>query len=264
LFFASWNVTLKFSPARTLPVLSANVSGRVRVERKNVKSFFSLLRLEKRERISFSVNPGCGHTLNSIEGFSFGAAEERVPVGFSLDSKESLNQFLANVERRALRIAWFASRNMDEALDLVQEAMMKFAERYARRPEEEWSVLFYRILQNRITDWHRRNLVRKRLFRWFGQKEAEEAEGDPLDWFADNKVPGPFQKLQQSETGAALEKAIRTLPLRQRQTFLLRAWEGLDIAQTAKVMGCSEGSVKTHYFRALKALRTVLEEFAYE
>ncbi len=185
-------------------------------------------------------------------------------MGFSLDSKESLNQFLAKVERKALRMARFASRNTDEALDLVQEAMMKFAERYARRPEEEWTVLFYRILQNRITDWHRRNMVRKRLFRWFGQTEGEEAEGDPLDRIADNKTPGPFQKMRQLETGTALEKAIRSLPLRQRQAFLLRAWEGLDIAQTAKVMGCSEGSIKTHYSRAVNTLRTQLEDFAHE
>ncbi len=161
-------------------------------------------------------------------------------------------------------MARFASQNTDEALDLVQDAMMKFAERYARRPEEEWTVLFYRILQNRITDWHRRNMVRKKIFRWFGRMEAEEEEGDPLDRIADNKVPGPFQKMQQSETGAAVEKAVRSLPLRQRQAFLLRAWEGMDIAQTAKAMGCSEGSIKTHYSRAVRTLRALLEDFAHE
>lgn len=140
---------------------------------------------------------------------------------------------------------------------------MKFAERYARRPENEWPALFYRVLQNRITDWHRRNMVRKRIFGWFRRVE-EEAEGDPLDRIADSKTAGPFEKMRQSETGAALEKAVRALPLRQRQTFLLRAWEGMDIAQTAAIMGCSQGSIKTHYSRAIKTLRTMLEDFAHE
>jgi RNA polymerase sigma-70 factor (ECF subfamily) len=160
-------------------------------------------------------------------------------------------------------MAQFASRNNDEALDLVQEAMMKFAERYTRRPKEEWPALFYRVLQNRITDWHRRNMVRKRFFGWIGRTREDIEERDPLDRVADNKIPGPFEKLWQSEAGAALEKAIRTLPLRQQQAFLLRAWEGMDIAQTAAAMGCSAGSIKTHYSRAVTALRTLLEDFAH-
>jgi RNA polymerase sigma-70 factor (ECF subfamily) len=185
-------------------------------------------------------------------------------TGFPLDSKESLNGFLAGVERRALRMAQFASRNSAEAMDLVQEAMMKFSEKYSARPENEWPVLFYRVLQNRITDWHRRNTVRKRVFGWLGMGREEEEEGDPIGRVADLKSPNPFEKLLLSEAGAAMEKAIRSLPLRQRQAFLLRAWEGLDIAQTASVMGCSEGSIKTHYSRAVSSLRTRLEEFAHE
>ncbi len=161
-------------------------------------------------------------------------------------------------------MARFASRNTDEALDLVQEAMLKFVERYSLRPEEEWKVLFYRVLQSRITDWHRRNMVRKRFFGWIGGRREEEDEGDRLDRVADPKTPGPFEKMEQSEAGVALEKAIRTLPLRQRQAFLLRAWEGMDIAQTAEAMGCSQGSIKTHYSRALNTLRMLLEDFANE
>ena len=99
-------------------------------------------------------------------------------MGFLLDSKESLNRFLMNVERRALRMARFASRNSEEALDLVQEAMMKFSERYAARPEGEWPVLFYRVLQSRIMDWHRRNAVRKRIFGWLGRGHEEEEESE--------------------------------------------------------------------------------------
>ena len=184
-------------------------------------------------------------------------------MGFPLDSRESLNRFLADVERRALRMAQFASRNSDEALDLVQEAMMKFCERYAARPEGEWPVLFYRVLQSRIMDWHRRNTVRKRIFGWLGRGHEEEDENDPIARVADSKTPGPFEKTLQSEAGAAMENAIRSLPLRQRQAFLLRAWEGLDIAQTAAVMRCSEGTIKTHYSRAVSTLRTLLEDFAH-
>jgi RNA polymerase sigma-70 factor, ECF subfamily len=161
-------------------------------------------------------------------------------------------------------MAQFASRNSDEALDLVQDAMMNFAERYAHRPEEEWPGLFYRVLQNRITDWHRRNTVRKRFFGWIGRAREDKEEGDPFDRVADNKIPGPFEKILQSEAGTALERAVRTLPLRQQQAFLLRAWEGMNIAQTAVAMACSEGSIKTHYSRAVTALRKLLEDFAHE
>lgn len=160
-------------------------------------------------------------------------------------------------------MALLASRNSAEALDLVQEAMLKFSEKYAARPEGEWTVLFYRVLQSRITDWHRRNTVRKRVFGWLGVGR-EDAEDDPLDRAPDIKNPGPFERVLLSEAGAAIEKAVRSLPLRQRQAFLLRAWEGLDIAQTASVMGCSEGSIKTHYSRAVSALRTLLEDYAHE
>jgi RNA polymerase sigma-70 factor (ECF subfamily) len=161
-------------------------------------------------------------------------------------------------------MAQFASRNSDTAMDLVQETMMKFSERYATRPEGEWTVLFYRVLQSRIMDWHRRNTVRKRIFGWLGRGYEEEGENDPIERVADSKTPGPFEKMRQSEAGAAMEKAIRALPPRQRQAFLLRAWEGLDIAQTAAVMGCSEGSIKTHYSRAVSTLRRLLEDFAHE
>jgi RNA polymerase sigma-70 factor, ECF subfamily len=161
-------------------------------------------------------------------------------------------------------MAQFASRNSDTAMDLVQEAMMKFVEKYGSRPENEWSVLFYKVLQSRIMDWHRRNTVRNRIFGWLGKGNAEEEESDPIERAADFRNPDPLEKALQSEVGAAMEKAVRALPLRQRQAFLLRAWEGLDISQTAAVMGCSEGSIKTHYSRAVSSLRMKLEGFAHE
>ena len=178
----------------------------------------------------------------------------------ALDFKDSLNGFLADVERRAFKMARFASRNTDEAFDLVQEAMLQFLRRYADRPHEEWKPLFYRILQSRITDWHRRTSVRKRFLAWLGRKDGEEERTDPLESVADPVNPNPSDHVLREEKRMALEKAIRALPLRQQQAFLLRAWEGMDVAQAAFAMGCSQGSVKTHYSRAVHTLRGLLED----
>jgi len=163
---------------------------------------------------------------------------------------------------RAYRMAEFSVGDTEEALDLVQDAMFGFVRRYSTRPESEWSTLFYRILQNRITDWYRRTAVRNRFRVWFGKSDQEsDVKEDPIQAVADPKAPDPSRDLFNSEAAVAMKAAIRTLPLRQRQAFLLRAWEGLDVAQTSTVMGCSEGSVKTHYFRAVHALRELLEEY---
>jgi len=156
--------------------------------------------------------------------------------------------------------ARFATSNNDEALDLVQDAMLDFVKRYTGRPAGEWYVLFYRILQSRITDWYRRASVRNRFRHWFGADDNDEGE-DPLNNIADPAAPGPAEMMDRRCMAEALEKAVRRLPLRQRQAFLLRAWEGFDVAQTASAMGCTEGSVKTHYSRAVHTLRTYLEEY---
>lgn len=155
----------------------------------------------------------------------------------------------------------FATGDTDDALDLVQDAMCDFARRYSARPAAEWGVLFYRVLQSRITDWHRRNIVRKRFRVWFGPDPDGEEGEDRLQNFADPAAPGPAELLSRRDTAEALNKALTELSLRQRQAFLLRAWEGFDVAQTAAAMGCSEGSVKTHYSRAVHALRDLLEEY---
>jgi RNA polymerase sigma-70 factor (ECF subfamily) len=173
------------------------------------------------------------------------------------DSKEMLNRFLGEVERRAFQMARFATRNRDEALDLVQEAMLQFVRLYSVRPREEWSVLFYRVLRSRITDWHRRTFVRRKILAWLGRPE-EDVE-DPLQSLPDTGNPNPSDHLLREEERGILEKAIRGLPLRQQQAFLLRSWEGMDLKQTAFVMKCSEGSVKTHYSRAVHTLRGLLE-----
>jgi len=177
-----------------------------------------------------------------------------------LNSKDMLNRFLADVERRAFKMAQFASRNTDEALDLVQEAMFEFVRRYSDRPAEKWRALFYHILQSRIIDWHRRNFVRRRVLAWLGRGKEEEDQGDSLESLADPASLTPYDQVARQEEMVALEKAIRALPLRQQQAFLLRAWEGMDVNQAAFAMGCSKGSIKTHYFRAVHALRGVLED----
>jgi len=172
-----------------------------------------------------------------------------------------LNNFLAGIEVRALRMAEFSVGDTDEALDLVQDAMLGFVRSYSSRPDKEWNALFYRILQNKITDWYRRSAVRNRFRAWLGFSgdDSEEKE-DPIQTLADNSSPDPAKSLMLSDAATALKRAIRSLPNRQRQAFLLRAWEGMDVAQTAFAMGCSEGSVKTHYSRAVHTLRGLMEE----
>ena len=182
--------------------------------------------------------------------------EERI-----LQQSKALERFLADVERRAFRIAQMAVRDADEAMDIVQGAMIRLARSYAARPSEEWRPLFYRILQNGIRDSQRRRAVRARIFGWWPERsaDAEDAAPDPLEQVAD-EGPGLPERLMATDAVRRLEVAIGTLPRRQREAFTLRCLEGLDVAQTALAMGCSEGSVKTHYFRALQALRAELGE----
>jgi RNA polymerase sigma-70 factor (ECF subfamily) len=177
-----------------------------------------------------------------------------------LNHTQALDHFLASVERRALRMAQIATGNDDEALDLVQEAMVRLVQHYADRDGSEWGPLFHCILQSRIRDWYRRTRVRNRWREWFGTRpEDEEDANDPLEGVADPSAK-PDEELRRKRAAVALEAALRTLPLRQQQAFLLRAWEELDVAQTAAAMRCSEGSVKTHFFRAVRALRKQLGE----
>lgn len=173
-----------------------------------------------------------------------------------LDSR-ALDRFLAGIERRALRMAEIATGNRDEALDIVQDAMLMLARRYARRAESEWGPLFHRILQNRIRDWYRRGKVRHRWLEWL---HADDEDDDPLATHADPRARRPEDEIGNRRAGHAIEAALHALPRRQQQAFLLRAWEGLDVAATAAAMDCSEGSVKTHFSRAVHALREQLED----
>ncbi len=178
------------------------------------------------------------------------------------DGARALETFLAEVERKAFRIAQIALRHEADALDVVQDAMMQLAHRYATRPPGEWRPLFYRILENRIRDMQRRRMVRQRvmaLMPWRGD-DGQEAV-DPIEQAIDG-APAPAEQVDSGQMLQALERALALLPARQRQAFLLRNMEGLDVAGTAAAMQCSQGSVKTHYFRALQALRSKLEDFS--
>ena len=199
--------------------------------------------------------------MNACSGvFAVSCTREHSMGAKTLERERQLNQFLAEVERRALRIAEIAVRDRDEALDLVQEAMIKLARNYAERPGEEWTPLFYRILQNGVRDWHRRQKVRNRVMVWFGRTKKDEDEYDIVANTPDPAARTPDDLLQTREAMQRLEASIHELPDRQREAFMLRTFEGLDVAGTAVAMGCSQGSVKTHYSRAVHALRDKLGE----
>ncbi len=181
--------------------------------------------------------------------------------GAVLEHTQDLNQFLAEIERRAFRMAQVALRDPDDALDVVQDAMLKLARSYGTRPSTEWRPLFYRILENGIRDLQRRRTVRKKFMVWLpGPKDDPDNEAmDPLDSVADGGPDAP-ELMMQDQAMQQLESSLRALPARQREAFMLRNFEGLDVAETAKAMGCSEGSVKTHYSRAVHSLREQLGE----
>jgi RNA polymerase sigma-70 factor (ECF subfamily) len=168
---------------------------------------------------------------------------------------------LAEIERRAFRMAQVALRDPDDALDVVQDAMLKLARNYSAKPSAEWRPLFYRILENGIRDLQRRRTVRKKIMVWLpGSKEDPDNEAqDPLDGVADGGPDVP-ELLMQDQAMQRLEGSLRALPARQREAFMLRNFEGLDVAETARAMGCSQGSVKTHYSRAVHSLREQLGE----
>jgi RNA polymerase sigma-70 factor (ECF subfamily) len=183
------------------------------------------------------------------------AFEDEPAPSLAREASPALERFLERVARRALRMAELSTGHRDEALDLVQDALFGFVRHYAERTEAEWTPLFWRVLDSRLNDWHRRQRVRGR---WWVSRAADD-EADPVDLAPDPHEPGPLARLAGDEAARAIEAALRRLPLRQRQAFLLRLWEGLDVADTAKAMRCSEGSVKTHLWRALSSLRRELE-----
>lgn len=183
-----------------------------------------------------------------------------------LASRSELSAFLEGVERRAFKQAVFAVRDEDAALDIVQDAMLRLAEKYGHRPVEELPLLFHRIVQNAIRDWYRRQKVRSlwtTLLSSLGAGRGEEDDYDPLETLeaadGSNVEESPAAQLEQSQVLEIIEQEIAKLPSRQREAFIMRYWEELDVAETARAMGCSEGSVKTHCSRATHALASALK-----
>jgi RNA polymerase sigma-70 factor (ECF subfamily) len=178
-------------------------------------------------------------------------------------SVRELSSFLEEVERRAFRQTAYAVHDDHAALDIVQDSMMKLAHKYADKPAEEFPMLFQRILQNTTRDYWRRQKIRNlwtTLLSSFGAG-ADGDDRDPLETIdvGDNSHE-PSVQLERSQTLSVIEDALRKLPTRQREAFVLRYWEDMDVATTASIMGCSQGSVKTHCSRAVHAMAIELKK----
>lgn len=187
------------------------------------------------------------------------------PGGFALASRSELSAFLESVERRAFKQAVFAVRDADAALDIVQDAMLRLSERYGDRPAVELPMLFHRIVQNAVRDYFRRQKVRSlwtTLLSSLAPGRSGDDDQDPLETLlvsGESKwAEGPGEQLERLQVIEIIEQEIAKLPARQREAFVMRYWEELDVAETARVMGCSEGSVKTHCSRAAHALAHAL------
>ena len=180
-------------------------------------------------------------------------------------SDKELSDFLKSIERRAFKRAVYAVRDEDAALDIVQDTMIRLAQNYADRPPAELPLLFQRILSNATMDWFRRRKVRNAVVRNFSDFEpaGEDGDFDILEFLQTQGTGGANESAADSvsrdQTLALIEAAVAQLPTRQREAFLLRYWEELDVAETAATMGCSEGSVKTHCSRAVHALAKALQ-----
>ena len=191
------------------------------------------------------------------DGSPLGAEGAALPLA-GRGRRQAMERFLAEVEKRAFQLARLSLRDEDDALDAVQDAMLKLCRHYADRPESEWRPLFFRILVNQVQDQRRRRTVRGRLFPWWTERTAEDETAPDIVEATPDTRQEPLRLIEGEQDLRAVAAAIEQLPTRQQQAFLLRTLEGLDVADTAQAMGCSEGSVKTHHFRALQALRTAL------
>jgi len=216
-----------------------------------------MARIDRRKALDVVAKPSHGV---AIVGLALSIAQREASLGGEGALIGALIEaFLRDVEARAYRIALVQIRDRHEALDIVQDAMIRLVRGYSSRPSEEWPPLFYRILQNRIRDVQRRRAVRARFVSFFGGTASEE-EHDPIAEAPGPRGENPLEQVTADDAMRALERALDDLPARQREAFMLRNFEGLDVAQTAAAMGCTEGSVKTHYSRAVHRLREVLAE----
>lgn len=189
-----------------------------------------------------------------------------IPLVLCMATDKELSDFLAHVEKRAFKQAVYAVRRDESALDIVQDAMIKLAEKYGDKPAAELPMLFQRILQNTILDYFRREKVRNTwisLFSGLGKRDGEHDDFDILDAYeaedgsqAAESTADQFERMQ---TLGLIEAEVQKLPARQREAFLMRYWQDMDVAETAEAMGCSEGSVKTHCSRATHTLAASLK-----
>lgn len=197
-----------------------------------------------------------------MTGFSISMDLKPKTTGAIQDStinlEKRLQLFMHEVSGRALVMMENACHQQDVAMDLVQEAFISLHQHYAHKTSEEWYPLFYTILNNKLTDWRRKEARRQQRFGWLRLNPLSDEDQDNELQLADHQQLEPSEFLSQAVTADEIQEAVQALPVRQQQAFMLRAWEGFDIATTAKVMDCSEGSVKTHYHRAIQSLKKTL------
>ena len=184
------------------------------------------------------------------------AVNLKMTVEQSVSTRVRIDRFLGSVQNSGYRMAQLATSNSDDALDLVQETMLQIVKRYSYLPDNELKLLFYRILSSKITDWYRKTAYRKKFMAFFSKESYDQ--GDPVQHLADDYQLPASEKLDNTRMMESLTLALKSLSPRQHQSFLLRAWQGFSVKETATIMGCSDGSVKTHYSRALKALKIQL------
>jgi RNA polymerase sigma-70 factor, ECF subfamily len=193
------------------------------------------------------------------------ATQGRIKARNSLATERELSDFLKSVEKRAFKRSIYHVRDEEAALDIVQDSMMKLAEHYGDKPPAELPMLFQRILSNCTLDWFRRQKTRKALFSNMSDFESDSGDGDfdLLETFTFEQGSQQAESAEDTTRRAQIlreiEGEILQLPARQREAFLMRYWEDMDVAETAAAMGCSEGSVKTHCSRAVQALSKALK-----
>ncbi|MCV6603803.1 MAG: RNA polymerase sigma factor [Porticoccaceae bacterium] len=203
--------------------------------------------------------------MTTASSYAVGTANTAREMEIVLDNR-TLNDFLRSVEKRGFRMAQVAVGNREDALDILQDTMSKLVQLYGDRTWDDWRPLFYRILRSRINDFHRRRAVQNRYRTWIERLkpaaiDPQDQAADPYEYVAAAEHVNPDAELESDQRIACLEEAVQALPRRQREAFMLRCWDGMSTAETASAMQCSEGSVKTHYFRALKSLRGKLGEY---
>lgn len=178
----------------------------------------------------------------------------------------SMEEFLKTIERRAFHMARMATGDPDTAMDIVQDSMYKLVEKYGDKTAQEWKPLFYRILNSKTIDYYRRKAVRDRVFPWgtYVTNSDSDQHTDIVDLTAGRTSDTPDEMIMRSQRIDRIIQSVNALPRRQREAFMLRCWEGMSTIETALAMKCSQGSVKTHYSRAMHTLRDLLEDYNYD